>query len=314
MTSQTEIGKVRSSKKSFEGSEIFVDNMLKNLQFIHESRERAKTHEWLYHCTTAAALESILKNREFWLSNLKCVNDVKEAERIEIPEYENKYYVCCFTYDSQIPDDHWEEYGSEFDGVLIGIKTDWFLREATFMCGDNSKCNDEFTTIMKDYDEALKIKSGEQNKGRITNPFYINAFDFYQITYDDELVKNISGIGYIGENGAKGRTLTPEIAGIIKSTHGICRRFGKEPYEKNWTTEKEVRLKVGIQQLEIFTNGYEIHDGMIMKTVYFPKIAVPVSDKAFDVVKIGFAPKFGDKKGFLEKIKKIMPESVIEVI
>ena len=71
---------------------------------------------------------------------------------------------------------------------------------------------------------------------------------------------------------------------------------------------------MGIQQLEIFTNGYEIHDGMIMKTAYFPKIAVPVSDNVFDVVKIGFALKFEDRKRFLEEIKNILSDSVIEVI
>ena len=47
---------------------------------------------------------------------------------------------------------------------------------------------------------------------------------------------------------------------------------------------------------------------------FFPKIAVPVSDEAFDVVKIGFSPQFNDRKSFLEEIRKIIPESIIEVI
>ena len=115
------------------------------------------------------------------------------------------------------------------------------------------------------------MKITEQKKGRIINPFYINSFDFYQIKYDDELFKNISGIGYLGENGIQARTLTPEIGGIIKATYGMCRRFGEESYDKDRTTEKEVRLKVGIQQLEIFANGYKIHDGQILKTVFFLK-------------------------------------------
>ena len=84
-----------------------------------------------------------------------------------------------------------------------------------FMCSDNSKCNDEFMTIMKNDNEALRMKITEQKKGMIINPFYINSFDFYQIKYDDELFKNISGIGYLGENGIQVRTLTPEIGGII---------------------------------------------------------------------------------------------------
>ena len=131
-----------------EGKVISTDNMVENLQFIRKSKELAKKHEWLYHCATACALKSILGNREFWLSNLRCVNDEEEAERVDVQEYEDKYYVCCFTYDSKIPDVHWKEYGSESEGVLIGIKTSWFLRKAIFMCSDNSKCNDESIAVM----------------------------------------------------------------------------------------------------------------------------------------------------------------------
>ena len=89
----------------------------------------------------------------------------------------------------------------------------------------------------------------------------------------------------------------------LAKTYGMCRRFGEESYDKDWTTEKEVRLKVGIQQLEIFANGYKIHDGQILKTVFFPKIAIPVSENAFDVVKIGFSPQFYARKEFLEEIR-----------
>ena len=314
MNSEKEIELVQALEKSFGKTVISVDNAVENLHFIRKSKELAKTHDWLYHCTTSSALKSILRNREFWLSNLKCVNDDKEAERIDVPEYENKYYICCFTYDPQVLDQDWKEYGSESDGVLIGIRTNWFLRNAIHMSDDNLKWKDEFSYIAENRDEALKIKLSEQKKRILTNPFYINSFDFYQIIYDDELVKNISGIGYMNGNGAQGRTLTPEIVGIIKSTHGICRRPGKEPYEKDWTTEKEVRLKIGIQQLEILPNGYKAHDGMVMKTDFFPKIAVPVSEWAFDTVKIGFAPKYQKRKRFLEEIQQLLPESIIEVI
>ena len=89
---------------------------------------------------------------------------------------------------------------------------------------------------------------------------------------------------------------------------------GEESYDKDWTTEKEVRLKVGIQQLEIFANGYKIHDGQILKTVFFLKIAIPVSENAFDVVKIGFSPQFYARKEFLEEIRQLLPESIINVI
>ncbi len=55
-----------------------------------------------------------------------------------------------------------------------------------------------------------------------------------------------------------GRSLTPSVAGIVKPTKGMCQRWEKEPYEKDWSTEKEVRLKVGIQQLDIFKNGHDL--------------------------------------------------------
>jgi hypothetical protein len=301
--------------KSLEGKVVSSDGMTENLDFIRESKSLAKTHDWLYHCTTAAALKSILKNREFWLSNLKTVNDEEEAKRIDVPEYENKYYICCFTYDSQIPDQHWIEYGSESDGVLIGVKREWFLRQATFLSGDNFKNDDDFT-IMKNYDEAIAVKIAKQQKNRKTNPFYINAFNFFQVVYDDTLVKKIVGTSSMGtdENKINGRFFTPEVAGIVKSTHGISKRYGREPHEKDWTSEKEVRLKVGVQQLDIFPNGHEQHDGMIMGSAFFPKIAVPVSDKAFDIVKIGFSPKFVDKDAYLKDLQDLLPDSVIEII
>jgi hypothetical protein len=301
--------------KSLEGTVVFSDGMVDNLNFISESKRLAKTHDWLYHCTTAGALKSILKNREFWLSNLKIVNDDEEAGRIDVPEYENKYYICCFTYDSQIPDAHWIEYGSESDGVLIGVKREWFLRQATFLSGDAFKNDDDFI-IMKNYEEALAVKRVEQQKNRKTNPFYINAFDFFQVVYDDTLLKKIVGTSSMrtDENKIYGRFFTPEVAGIIKSTHGISRRHGREPHEKDWTSEKEVRLKVGIQQLDIFYNGNEQHDGMIMGSAFFSKIKVPVSDKAFDIVKIGFSPKFVDRDAYLKDLRKLLPDSVIEMI
>ena len=293
-----------------------IENMEDNLQFIQKSKELAKTHEWLYHCTKTDALKNILKNREFWLSNLKTVNDEEEAGRIDIPEYENKYYVCCFTYDPQIPDEHWEEYGSESDGVLVGVKKEWFLRKAAFMCGYNTKCEDEFLTIWSECDKALAFLKSEQQKRHIINPFYINSFDFFQVVYEDELERNIAEDAWLDCDGTKmpGRILTPEVAGIIKSTHGICRRYGKDSYEKAWRTEKEVRLKVGVQQIKIFSNGNEYHDGTIMKNSFFPKIAVPVSDKAFDTLKIAFSPKFDNRDNFLKELREILPKSCIEVI
>ncbi len=302
--------------KCLEGQTISLDNALDNMRFIDESKRLAKEHEWLYHCTTDMALISILKNRELWLSNLQLVNDKEEVERIDVSEYEKTYYVSCFTYNPQISKEHWIEYGNVENGVLIGIKSTWVKRKAVFMCGNNHKCEDEYSFIFKNREEALEYKMEQQSKHRLTNPFYINAFDFYQIIYDDNLSKTIKGNGSVKIKGNEilGRSLTPVIAGIIKSKKGLCQRRGREPYMKDWSSEKEVRLKVGIQQLEIFKNNNEIHDGMIMQNVFFPKIAIPVSDEAFDEIKIKFSPGFKNQKEYIGEIRKLLPNSIIEVI
>ena len=304
------INKYLQFANSLIGKKIITENVTENIQFAKKSNELAKRHEWLYHCTTASALKSIIANREFWLSNITIVNDNKEKQRIDVPEYRDKCYIGCFTYNPQIPEEHWDEYGSITEGVLVGVKKEWFVRKAIFMTSNNIKCNHEI--IAKKQKEALCMKVREQERGRIINPFYIEVFKLYEVIYDDNLEKKMEGTALMELNGVKkeGRTITPEVAGIIKSTHGISGRSGKD---RDWTKEKEVRLKVLVRQLEMFENGNEIHDGMIIKGA-FPKIAVPVSDDAFNILKIGFSPKFDGKDAFIEEMRTLLPQSEIEVL
>ncbi|MDO4554255.1 MAG: hypothetical protein Q4B70_03815 [Lachnospiraceae bacterium] len=298
------------------GKPISVGNALENLRFVRESKNSAKQYGWVYHCTTASALLSILKNREFWLSNLQLVNDKEEGKRIDVPEYEKSYYVGCFTYDSNIPKEHWLEYGSIKDGVLIAIRQEWFFENAMFMSSCNVKCKEKLFKVFENYNAALQHIILMQNKGYIVNPFYIRNFGFYKVVYDDKLKKDIEGEAFIEMDGMQisGRTLTPSVAGIIKSKQGVCRRNGQESYEKDWTTEKEIRLKIEIQQFDNTLNGYEIHDQLIIKDVYPPKIAVKVTEEAFKNIILRFSPEFQDKDDFLEKVKKLMPKSKIEVL
>lgn len=302
-------------KNQLEGKVFSTENVVSNMEFIRQLKKEANDYDWLYHCTNSIAFLSILKNKEFWLTNLKLVNDKEEAERIDVPEYENSYYVACFTYDDNISREHWEEYGNMSDGVLIGVKNNWFIRNACFMNTENRKSDEEFFKIYSNSDVALNKKIDEQLHHRIVNPFYINSFSFYKIIYDDNLSKSIKGLGSVKlSNGiSQGRTLTPEIAGLIKNTRGLSRRAGKKEYEKDWSSEKEVRLKVGIQQFNNFKNGYEMHDRMIVDKCFFPKIAVPIIDEAFDVIKIKFSPDFINKDAYIEAIKSIRPKSKIEI-
>ena len=296
------------------GQQIHADNVTENMDFVNHSKRLAASHEWLYHCTTAEALKSILKNKEFWLSNLKCVNDREEVERIDVLEYEKSYYIASFTYDKNISEEHWEEYGSSANGVLIAVKPKWFLRKATFMTTSNQKINSCNLSIMetKEIARLLIMNASEIN----TNPFYINSFDFYQVICDDELKKNIAGnaVIKINESEHHGISLTPEVAGIIKSTHGVCRRSGKLDYDKNRASEKEARLKVGIQQYRNQKNGNEINDNTILDNCFFTKIAVPLAENAFDTLKIGFSPKFKNKEDYLKELGDIYPDIRIELL
>ena len=92
MNNQKELEEVWEATKSLEGTVIYGNNIAENLQFIHKSKELAKKHEWLYHCTTVSALKSILKNREFWLSNLhmECAEGLEKNYMIRIGQQKRK--------------------------------------------------------------------------------------------------------------------------------------------------------------------------------------------------------------------------------
>ena len=233
------------------GSTITIPSINDNMQFIKASREQAKNHKFLFQCTKASALLSIIENKELWLTNLKLVNDKEEANRIDAPEYESSYYVGCFTYCNDISIEHWEEYGNIDDGVLFSVKQEGFQKDAIFM---NSECKKEthnsFFEIYKNNNDARNEKISEQvNNHRIINPYYIFDFDFYQVVYDDKLKKDILGTSFTYYLGMKlhGQSFIPNVAGIIKNTKGTCTRNDNEPYTKEWISEKEVRLKVGIK-------------------------------------------------------------------
>lgn len=98
------------------------------------------------------------------------------------------------------------------------------FKKFNFWLNTNQKCTDDFFSIMKSRDSALEYKIEQQINHRRTNLFYINSFGFYQVIYDDDLKKNIQSEAEIKIGGIKipRLSLSPEVAGIIKSTHGMC--------------------------------------------------------------------------------------------
>lgn len=127
----------------------------------------------------------------------------------------------------------------------------------------------------------------------------------YQI-YDDTLKKSISTDcnWYVDGTELPGRTITASVAGIIKSTHGLCWRDGKEEYDKDWSQEKEVRLKVGVM-----TQNKTIQE----LGAYYNQLAVQLSEDAFSELPIKFNPdmKTDVRKKYLDELKRKLPHSNI---
>lgn len=98
-----------------EGSVITIPRLNEYRDIIRKSKAAAKEYQYLYHCTSIEGLKGMLNSNSFWLSNLQCVNDKEEANRISLPEYEKEYYVGCFTYEDNVPRSHWLEYGNLSD-------------------------------------------------------------------------------------------------------------------------------------------------------------------------------------------------------
>lgn len=298
----------------FVGKTITAPNDFDVRRLATASKEKAKEYEWLYHCTNMDGLLGILKSKEFWLTNLKNVNDSEEAERIDVPSYEKSYYVCCFTYEPDIPVSHWEEYGTIENGVIIGVRPEWFSRTPIFMTTAYQKCYDEPMKIFNNSKEALDYKIEKELSGfRGIDPYHVFDFDFYKIIYDDDLKKSILGDCTInlGEMTIPGKSISQDIPGIIKSRAGWCKRWNKEKYWKDWECEKEVRLKVGVHRLSHNEIGNNLSN---TDEPYFRQLVIPLNDDAFDEIKIAFSPNFKDTKALLDEIKLLYPNSTIELL
>lgn len=285
------------------GSKISAADALNNLEFVRKSKDEAKKYEWLYHCTSVEALISVIENREMWLSNLKVVNDKEEVGRIDVEEYEKAYYVACFTYDSDITDEHWREYGQSENKVLFGVKTSWFKKKLSFLDTNHTKIDDNCFKICNSFDEAIdyQVKSIKNGKN-VPPPYYVIDYGFYKVIYDDVLKKNIKSKATWMIDGVhlEEAAIVPTIPGIIKSTHGICIRNGKDEYDKDWTSEKEVRLKIGVN-----TNNKQIKD----IGVFYRQMAIQLSDIAFSELPIKFSPdmKLEQREKSLKRIKSTLP-------
>lgn len=273
--------------------EITVPESTENLHFVNESKAAAKTHEWLYHCTSVKSLISIINSREMWLSNLKDVNDREEANRIDMPEFEKAYYIASFTYDPNIPREHWAEYGKSEESVLFGVKQTWFTNKVHFLDENHKKELRAEFQIVNRFEKTFEY--------RVTNhvyPYLVFNHGFYQVQYSNDLVKKMKSAASMDANNifSCGSIVITALPGIIKSEHGRCTREGMEPYDKNWKSEKEVRLKFGVATRE---------ESLINSGDYLHQMAVELSDTAFSELPLRFSPDMSEKqkKQSMEQIR-----------
>lgn len=303
------------SLQQFTKNLSFSSSVLnETLKIGADSRKEAKCHPELFHCTSADILLNIVKNREFWLSSLECVNDKEEANRITIKQYEQCCYIASFTFDDNITPELWNEYGKGDNGVLFSIFQHDFNRDAKFI----TDINNHVVTDIKIYSDPNSCIS-EYSKYCVNlanfNPPPIQAiynFDFYKIRYDNDLVIDMQSkieLAFLNKTVATnislfGDAIDPNIIGIIKKKIGICNRDGHSLHELNWENENEIRLKLLILAYPIFEE----------RRVYTNRIAVSLSPNAFSYLKIRFSPKFTltGKKDFLNKLKLLLPKSEIE--
>lgn len=69
-----------------EGAKFVIPGLHEDRNIINEAKEGANAYDVLYHCTSIDGLKAIIDSNSFWLSNLRCVNDKEEANRITISQ------------------------------------------------------------------------------------------------------------------------------------------------------------------------------------------------------------------------------------
>lgn len=282
---------------------------------IERAKRGAAKHPILFHCTTTSAFLSIIKTQEFWLSNLKCMNDREEGNRIERPEYEKSFFVASFTYRNKVSRKHWREYASMDDGVLFSVSQSWFQKSAEFIDTNNERFPCPIYTDKKaGIDEFHRIALlGIPSKEIIL--YSIDDFGFYRVIYSNKLHDSLVNEGQFSNQDCNGPTfpiqvVRPQVVGIVKGITGDCVREGCASYKKCWKEEKEVRLKLHIQQVMT-----EAGVAPLIKS-WFPKAAVKLDKDAFCTCSIRFSPKYPKEKRqeTLERIAAISPTTIIKIL
>ena len=265
-----------------------------------------KYNDWMYHCTSAESFLNILKSREFWMSNLQYVNDEDEENRIGEEDYKGRVFIACFTKNTKIPIEFWEEYGTMENGVLVSLKGDWLDLESVPGLIDRSGCKIPTDKYGLSFDKFGAIHYSEN----MLPSYELTKLKYYNVIYDDNLLENIREYGkeysYVNN---RGKQLFrewildyTEVAGIIKKKEGLSKKTGKI---RCWEKEQEVRLKTVVTNSPLKS---EISDGLY-DGIW--RLSVGLKTNAFNEFELKFSPNFKNKDDYINELNIKYPSMKI---
>ncbi len=123
------------------------------------------TPNMLYHYTSFETLALILENRTICFNSLQYVDDMEEAETVDMANFGKYVYVSCWTDDTKELISLWNLYTPNMHGVRIGLPC-YPFKKYHFMAGQYFLTADAVTyiNIGKLFDEDIATISIDQPK------------------------------------------------------------------------------------------------------------------------------------------------------
>jgi hypothetical protein len=144
--------------KTWKWNQFGKLSSLQNLEDYFACKPRQYNHSNFFHYTTAEAVESILKNKRFWLTNVQYFNDIKDSA--QFPN-SNDFFALCLSSGIHENLPMWYLYaGITGTGVRLQIKKNdiiCFVEKSTYhLCRQKKTGND-----WQDPTPIMELKDGE---------------------------------------------------------------------------------------------------------------------------------------------------------
>ena len=175
---------------------------------------QSMTDATIFHYTTLNTLALILKSRKFRLNRLDKVNDPLEAEKYSTTVFKKRFYVSCWTKNSEESIPLWKLYGGDLKGVRI---------EAT-------------TTSLFNLKFAAEAEAAAIIQGLCPSFFEFEVgklkYDLFDVDYNDDKQEQHENYGFSSHFDGKG--YTPHLVNIDWPTKK----------HRHWGFEKEFRFAI----------------------------------------------------------------------